>query len=284
MAGPQEAYVSMDGGTEWEEVLSGLRGTTVIDVKYISLGHYVVASRSIIATVIDGEKYLSNVGLEPRALQIDLSFTSEHEGCFITGDGRLVKTLDGGKTWKVANPNVGNSHVSSIVFASSMSGWFTTNRGEIFATKDGGRNWVRIFESKNENIEFSDIELLGDSLWAVGSGVVVKGNRLGQFQEVFRSDLGTRFVDVSIESGRAIITDWFGKRYESQDVLSISHVGGEIRLDWDHILNKVQSSESLVNPNWIDFSDGGRRAVFEPSESQRRFFRLVRVENEEIGH
>lgn len=68
------------------------------------------------------------------------SFVGAEMAWLVTRDGELIRTNDGGRTWrKVREPAVERfRHVS---FVDANTGWVINERGQVWASKDGGSRW-----------------------------------------------------------------------------------------------------------------------------------------------
>jgi hypothetical protein len=59
-----------------------------------------------------------------------------------TGQGKILKTTDGGQTW-VSQAHGSNNNFYAVAFADANNGVTVTLAGEIFETADSGATWVR---------------------------------------------------------------------------------------------------------------------------------------------
>jgi len=91
-------------------------------------------------------------------------FLSESEGFIVGSSKTLMKTLDGGDTWKNIDLGIDglnyNISLTNIYFVSDLIGFISGNRGEIIKTIDGGDSWTLIskleFNINIVNLFFQD--------------------------------------------------------------------------------------------------------------------------------
>lgn len=92
---------------------------------------------------------------------------------WITGDGKLIKTTDGGTTWSEQNaPNNGDYNAIHAVSAQKL--WMAGNFGSIVHSTDGGATWTNqpsLVQDALESIQFLD----ENNGWASGwNGTLLK--------------------------------------------------------------------------------------------------------------
>jgi photosystem II stability/assembly factor-like uncharacterized protein len=73
-----------------------------------------------------------------------MDFTTPERGFLATGDGRLLATLDGGRSWHIVGPR---RRFLALEFLTARHGFAFTRAGTLLETRDGGRSWhfVRAF-------------------------------------------------------------------------------------------------------------------------------------------
>ena len=63
----------------------------------------------------------------------------------------LLKTIDGGKSWRKVETNIKeNSSLTRVKFTDQNNGWIT-GETTIYHSRDGGISWIRIFEVEDYN-------------------------------------------------------------------------------------------------------------------------------------
>lgn len=115
------------------------------------------------------EVYSGDYGLS------DLVFVSSNLGFAVGSSGNIVKTVDGGVSWRrIAT----DSHLdfSSVSFQNERIGYVaggrlwinretdtTTTEAGIYRTEDGGETWLLSYYDKDEGITIFDVKSIGDA-------------------------------------------------------------------------------------------------------------------------
>ena len=89
----------------------------------------------------------------------------------IAKDGKVLRTINGGKTWTSQNINV-NNWLTSIYFIDENTGWTVGNVGKVFKTQDSGAAWELQYSDSTKllrSVYFID-ENTG---WVVGEGGLI---------------------------------------------------------------------------------------------------------------
>ena len=136
-------YVSRDGGVTWKAVAGPQLNMTTGDVfTYDPEGE-------LLTDDIDGNLMRLTPddtwqSVWPTTALARVDFTSASQGFALTrgeGRGRLLRTVDGGRTWSTVSVP-GRSAPTDLTFASARSGWILRADGErLLATADAGRTW-----------------------------------------------------------------------------------------------------------------------------------------------
>src|SRR4051812_30924817 len=70
-----------------------------------------------------------------------IRFFGTEKGWVLTPQSRLLRTLDGGKTWtQTSSPD---STVNSLSFINADTGWVAAGTGALFITTDGAATWTQ---------------------------------------------------------------------------------------------------------------------------------------------
>lgn len=85
--------------------------------------------------------YESTQSLESllRYYLLDVFFVNPSKGWAVGGDGVLLSTIDGGRTWR--QRRVASHKLWSVQFTSTANGWIAGDRGTLLRTRDGGQRW-----------------------------------------------------------------------------------------------------------------------------------------------
>lgn len=74
---------------------------------------------------------------------VGVDFVDEHQGWMLQGNGKLLRTQDGGSTWLTVSalPSDAAGRVYAIDFINTTTGFVVGEEGLILTTKDGARSW-----------------------------------------------------------------------------------------------------------------------------------------------
>lgn len=117
--------------------------------------------------------------LEPRAVggrRLNAVWFATHErGWAVGGEGVIIATTDGGRTWRPQMSGVGDD-LNDVKFFNEAEGWAVGRGGTLLHTTDGGRTWA---DTKRVNTHALErLFTVGRRAWAVGFGgtiVALKG-------------------------------------------------------------------------------------------------------------
>jgi len=102
-------------------------------------------------------------------------FGSRERGWAVGGEGVIIATADGGRTWRPQASGVGDD-LNDVKFFDESEGWAVGRGGAMLHTRDGGRTWVDAGRVTTHALE--RIHTVGRRAWAVGFGgtiVALKG-------------------------------------------------------------------------------------------------------------
>ncbi len=128
----------------------------------------------------DGVRW-EEAALAPGPALNAVSFPDASHGWAVGGQGRVVRTADGGDTWSDL-PSAGPLSLRDVRFADAERGWAVgvtdTQRSRILRTTDGGATWQAAAlpgtsYSYAEDIAFADEQhgrLAGDHIWKTADG------------------------------------------------------------------------------------------------------------------
>lgn len=122
-----------------------------------------------LASPIEINRFNRQYGIKTQADLRNVHFHADGlRGWAVGGEGAILATSDGGRSWARQNSNSWVP-LSSITFlADGRRGWAVGGNGSILATSDGGRSWAR--QTINSEALLSSITFLADGLrgWVVG--------------------------------------------------------------------------------------------------------------------
>ena len=89
------------------------------------------------------------------------------------GDRRLIKTTDGGRSWKV-QPIGSSGKLERYVFTDANLGWALGTQGQVWRSTDGGQSWAA-----GTNVPFTQLDS-DKTLEAFGTQLLRVGNAAGE--------------------------------------------------------------------------------------------------------
>jgi photosystem II stability/assembly factor-like uncharacterized protein len=102
-------------------------------------------------------------------------FATQERGWAVGGEGVIISTADGGRTWRPQASGVGDD-LYDVKFFDESEGWAVGRGGTMLHTNDGGRNWSDAKRVTTHALE--RLFTVGRRAWAVGFGgtvVALKG-------------------------------------------------------------------------------------------------------------
>ena len=145
-------YTTRDGGESWARqkvpTRNLLLGGWFLDNEQ---GWLVGAGATLLQTSDGGETWRTGtlLGFEPasgksadaRRVRFNAaSFVDKRRGWAVGSEGRVFKTLDGGRTWGEQNSNV-QADLYDVKFLDETEGWAAGAQGTLIQTTDGGKHW-----------------------------------------------------------------------------------------------------------------------------------------------
>ncbi|HEX7318497.1 MAG TPA: YCF48-related protein [Pyrinomonadaceae bacterium] len=94
-------------------------------------------------------------------------FASHERGWAVGGEGVILATADGGRTWRPQASGVGDD-LNDVRFFDEAEGWAVGRGGALLHTRDGGRTWAEAKRVNTHSLE--RIFTVGRRAWAVGFG------------------------------------------------------------------------------------------------------------------
>jgi photosystem II stability/assembly factor-like uncharacterized protein len=103
-------------------------------------------------------------------------FLDRMNGYAILGDGKVLNSTDGGKTWLTFStlPSGMAGNIASMTFENKSTGWVVGSGGTIAKTNDGGRTWER--QKSNAQSSLSSVAAASEyTAWIGGeNGTILK--------------------------------------------------------------------------------------------------------------
>ena len=95
-----------------------------------------------------------------------VSFLNESVGWAVGGDGAILHTVDGGRTW-TAQQSKQKENLLSVAFADPQNGYAVGVKGTILHTSNGGRTWEKQLSGTDNSL--IRVAVAGsDVAWAIG--------------------------------------------------------------------------------------------------------------------
>lgn len=140
-------YRTVDAGASWEDRSFKKDDLSFYSVRFLDARHGFLAGLDTAAgkavlfeTSDGGAAWTRREDLPPlRGLTDSLAFPSPSTG-FAGGFGAILKTRDGGRTWKVAHEAQGGV-IRGVFFLDERTGWAVGHSGLTLHTRDGGETW-----------------------------------------------------------------------------------------------------------------------------------------------
>ncbi|WP_084647733.1 YCF48-related protein [Gelidibacter mesophilus] len=138
-------YSTTDGGRYWKQKNVGYNNHQSAHFFNADKG-IVVGSSKFIYTTLDGgttweSKELQVSGLSTFERFTKVFFINDTVGFIGTGSGKIIQTLDSGKTWKVVSKLEYATDIIDLKFFNDHIGYVLTE-GSLFKTNDSGKTWV----------------------------------------------------------------------------------------------------------------------------------------------
>lgn len=153
-------YRTSDGGTTWEDASIGQLSsyTKAIDMGSSTTAVAFLSHDSSIYTSSDfGETWIqrpvSGLRNEGGRYFERLQMVTESIGYIVGFKGNIVKTTDGGSSWRVLPPpNNSLMSLHDLSFITTEKGWIVGDSGVVYRTTDGGMSWIYL-DAGDEPVE-----------------------------------------------------------------------------------------------------------------------------------
>lgn len=99
-------------------------------------------------------------------------FHDANTGWIVGVKGRIMRTVDGGKTWKRL-PSGSSDVLSNVYFVSAKVGWICGRMGLILKTTDGGDTWIK--QQSGTGVWLTGLHFVDETTgWVSGQGLVLQ--------------------------------------------------------------------------------------------------------------
>ena len=254
---------------------------------YLAVGDYgtIAKSQNRLDWVLKTDGFIGKVN--------DIWFTDTLQG-FAAGDNHgILKTNDGGVTWRVKNQSIFHPEYSNLFFVSRTTG-FASSNANLFKTTDSGENWTLVLSATSVpalNGYVQRIFFLNPNIgWVVtDNGNTFKTLDGGSTWESHPSGVTKTLTDIVFkDTVKGFITGWSGTFLKSVD-------GG---LSWTQISFPVTQNmtslhafnlDSIVVTGFNGYvyktADGGLNwdRIIMPRSITYNYFRKIRFLNDSIG-
>jgi photosystem II stability/assembly factor-like uncharacterized protein len=203
-----------DGGESWEKL--GRPTRYELDrVQFINVSVGYAASGTewgceIFRTTDGGRNWRKSYEASRSGHVFHLAVLSEKIAIAAINDDHLIRTDDGGTTWKPVESKL--TGAASVVFTSTGTGWVVGRKGSFYLSTDQGKTWKR-----PENLpgyvldhDWISIDFVDDERGiAVGNdGLVIFTHDGGRTWSKVESDIDEEFLRVKFHGKTAVILGW----------------------------------------------------------------------------
>jgi photosystem II stability/assembly factor-like uncharacterized protein len=171
---------STDGGATWTGILTGLT-VNLPRVRLIGgeATKLVVGGGCAVRRSDDGGETFSRLPFAPSdhscPFQVAaLSFPSSNVGYLVLGDGNVISTADGGRTFSRKTAIPGGAVASTapdLLCTTDTTCFAATTAGTIQRTTDAGGSWTQV--AAIAGVSLRGLEAVGSTLYSVGNGLAV---------------------------------------------------------------------------------------------------------------
>lgn len=171
---------------------------------------------SLLATDNNGMTWFPIWQEDIRSRIVGLDFVNEQEGWMLLDNGKILRTINGGRNWSHFSqlPLNAIGKVSSIDFANSVIGFVVGEKGLILITNDAGKTWKQQI-SNTENFLHKVVSANEKKIWVVGENATVLetedgGNTWRKIQLDIDDDPFNTIYNLTVKDGKAwIVKDKF---------------------------------------------------------------------------
>ncbi len=221
---PSVLVRTKDGGRTWERIpLESNSRLYAIHFPTPEVGYAVGIHQTVVKTIDGGESW-QMVSTEIDGWYASVHFTTEETGFVVGGDqagkGLLIRTTDGGKTWRHLDlPKKDDPFESfrDVLFVSKTTGFVVGQNGVILNTIDAGESWTA--QTSGSDTWLRSIGFIDDKIgFVVGTEVLLKTVDGGQvWSPLAKGRFGKLNDVVFLDADRGYIADFSGSILETVD-------------------------------------------------------------------
>ncbi len=196
---------STDGGKNWAYVCVSAqnRATHVQDLYFLNEKQgWACGSYGLVAKTTDGGEHWTglHIGTSARETNYTVTFFDEKNGVMCGKNAHskdiILKTDDGGTTWKTVQEDVSHKPLYGMDFFDATYGVAVGGDSTIFFTKDGGTTWKRAKHNYMSKVDFYSVAFASaNNAWVVG-----KAPKGGKAAVLHSTDGGATWKTVDVNT------------------------------------------------------------------------------------
>lgn len=230
-------------------------------------GDYLIAvgGRGVVLRSEDGT-YWHQVGIPTRTMLTRVVFYNERIGWAVGWDGAILRTTDGGKSWKLVNwePKWGDPYFD-ILPTGPKSATVVGSRGRMLRTSDGGKTWTRVRGKLFKvGYHFFDIQPIGDSgiILAGERGMIARSLDGGETWKMVKPPYpGSYFGALPIGEWGVVLYGLEGEVYYAPDIRKLATLKKPLSYS-PFTAHQITDPEKLARMGWIHIDNPSPESIF----------------------
>jgi len=170
-------YKTKDGGKSWSEVPHANIPSMILNLEKSKAGQiWGSGGNAIIKYVNDNWNIMFYDSTKATGQIRDLLFINDQTVIAVSFNGKIIRTVDGGQTWKITRITSNRLRALALLPDNSLitAGDQNKEKGHIFISNNAGVSWT-VLEKELEDVH--RIQTSGSSCWLVGKeGMICKMN------------------------------------------------------------------------------------------------------------
>jgi photosystem II stability/assembly factor-like uncharacterized protein len=239
------------------EVMPLAAKSVLLDVERADGKFVAVGERGHVLMSSDGSKWTQSPAVPTRATLTALDFIDEQNGWAVGHDAAILRTSDGGQTWKLQyfHPALERPFLD-VMFFDAQHGLAIGAYGLMMETTDGGENWNEFMSDiRADEWHFNGITRLNNgSLLITGEtgGLALSTDAGKTWQRLASPYEGSYFGAIALGEAGAVIYGLRGNAYISNNVAA----GGWTKLNTGTVQNLLGGTQ-LTNGDFILVGNNG---------------------------